>query len=286
MFEATGIACETDRDAEAAVRSVQQSLPSDILLTRSEKGMSFYKMGEAAVHVPTVARDVFDVSGAGDTALAVLAAGLMVGADFLEVLRLANQAAGLVVAKLGTATITRNELMEAATETGEEAKTLSLEEAAALRRDWGRQKLAVGVANGCFDLLHPGHVSLLKRAASSCDRLIVALNSDSSVRRLKGRHRPVQDEMARANVIGAIKGVDAVVIFDQDTPLQVIQALQPDVIVKGADYVLKEVVGADIVTARGGRVVLAPLVPRQSTTSLVNRMEMPPAARVVKSVVN
>ena len=132
-----------------------------------------------------------------------------------------------------------------------------------------REKLTVGLANGCFDLLHPGHVSLIAQAAASCDRLIVALNTDASVRRLKGPSRPIQDETARAAVIGAIKGVAAVVLFDEDTPLELIQALEPDVLVKGADYTIDRLVGADVVQQRGGRVVLAELMPGKSTSGIV-----------------
>jgi D-beta-D-heptose 7-phosphate kinase/D-beta-D-heptose 1-phosphate adenosyltransferase len=131
--------------------------------------------------------------------------------------------------------------------------------------------LTVGVTNGCFDLIHPGHVSLIKRAAESCDRLIVALNSDDSVRRLKGSDRPIQDQNARAAVLGALKGVAAVVIFSDDTPLKTIEALRPDVLVKGADYALRDVVGADFVIARGGRVVLIDLEEGHSTSEIVAR---------------
>jgi D-beta-D-heptose 7-phosphate kinase/D-beta-D-heptose 1-phosphate adenosyltransferase len=150
-----------------------------------------------------------------------------------------------------------------------DGRLLSLDDAAALRRAWAQEKLSVGFANGCFDLIHPGHVSLIGQAAAVCDRLIMALNSDASVKRLKGPSRPIQDETARAAVMGAIKGVAAVVIFDEDTPLQAIEALQPDVLIKGADYTIDKVVGADIVQKRGGRVVLADLSPGQSTSRLV-----------------
>jgi D-beta-D-heptose 7-phosphate kinase/D-beta-D-heptose 1-phosphate adenosyltransferase len=138
-----------------------------------------------------------------------------------------------------------------------------------LRWAWAKEKLSVGIANGCFDLIHPGHISLITQAAASCDRLIMALNSDASVKRLKGPSRPIQDEGARADVMGAIKGVAAVVIFDEETPLKLIEALQPDVLIKGADYTVDQVVGADIVQHRGGRVVLADLTPGRSTSKLV-----------------
>jgi D-beta-D-heptose 7-phosphate kinase/D-beta-D-heptose 1-phosphate adenosyltransferase len=146
---------------------------------------------------------------------------------------------------------------------------LSRESLVTQRAAWARERLTVGLANGCFDLLHPGHVSLIQQAAEHCDRLVMALNSDASVRRLKGPTRPVQKEAARAAVMGMVKGVAAVTIFEEDTPLELIQALQPDVIVKGADYKEDNVVGAEIVRQRGGRVILAELTPDQSTSRLV-----------------
>jgi D-beta-D-heptose 7-phosphate kinase/D-beta-D-heptose 1-phosphate adenosyltransferase len=148
---------------------------------------------------------------------------------------------------------------------------MTLAEAVALRAEWSAQGLTVGFTNGCFDLLHPGHVSLLAQAAGACDRLIVALNSDASVRRLKGPTRPIQPLDARARVIGAIRGVDLVVAFEQDTPLELIQALAPDLLVKGADYAEDEVVGGDLVKARGGRILLAALTPGQSTTAIARK---------------
>jgi D-beta-D-heptose 7-phosphate kinase/D-beta-D-heptose 1-phosphate adenosyltransferase len=189
-------------------------------------------------------------------------------------MRLANHAAGIVVSKMGTATVTRDELAASifaddAPPAIDDGGRVDRDEAVALRWRWARERLTVGFANGCFDLLHPGHVSLLQQAARNCDRLIVALNSDASVRRLKGPQRPVQDENARAALIGAIKGVSAVVVFAEDTPRELIQALQPDVLVKGGDYTLDRVVGADVVEARGGRVVLVDLVTGHSTSRLV-----------------
>ncbi len=143
------------------------------------------------------------------------------------------------------------------------------EEAAKLRDLWAREGLTVGLANGCFDILHPGHVSLIRQARKACDRLIVALNSDASVKRLKGPSRPIQPEVARAEVLGAIKGVALVVIFEEDTPMALIEALRPDLLVKGADYSIDEVVGAEFVKARGGKVLLVDLVADQSTTRLL-----------------
>ena len=235
--------------------------------------MSFFPVNGAPMHLPTVAQDVFDVSGAGDTVVAVLGAAMAADLPFLEAMRLANHAAGIVVSKLGTASVTREELVrsllaETSTEIAD-GRLVSRDDLVAMRWAWERDKLTVGFANGCFDLLHPGHVSLIRQAAQSCDRLIMALNSDASVKRLKGPSRPIQDEDARAEVIGALKGVAAVVLFDEDTPRELIEALQPDVLVKGADYAPHQVVGADVVTARGGRLILVALSAGHSTTRLV-----------------
>jgi D-beta-D-heptose 7-phosphate kinase/D-beta-D-heptose 1-phosphate adenosyltransferase len=226
------------------------------------------------LHLATSAQDVFDVSGAGDTVVAVLAMGMAAGLPLSDGMRLANHAAGIVVSKLGTATVTREELVTTllegpADEDIEDAGSIGWDALIARRSRWGREKLSVGFTNGCFDLLHPGHVSLIAQAARACDRLVVGLNTDASVRRLKGLERPIQSEAARARVMAAIKGVAAVVLFDEDTPHALIQALRPDVLVKGSDYARSDVVGADLVEARGGRVLLAELAPGHSTTALI-----------------
>lgn len=274
LSDATGMPCESDEEAAAAVAKAQAMCGANILLTRSEKGMSLFPVDGQPFHLGTVAQDVFDVSGAGDTVVAVLAAAIAADMPIRDGMRMANHAAGIVVSKLGTASVTREELAaslmaESTTSDINDGRLLTRDEAVALRWAWAKEKLTVGFANGCFDLIHPGHVSLIGQAAASCDRLIMALNSDASVKRLKGPSRPIQDEAARAAVMGAIKSVAAVVLFDEDTPFELIEALQPDVLIKGADYTIDRVVGADVVQKRGGRVVLAELSPGQSTSRLV-----------------
>jgi len=281
LSAATRLPCESDAEATAAAARAQEMSGANILLTRSEKGMSFFSAAQAPIHLATVAQDVFDVSGAGDTVIAVLAASLAANLTIRDAMKMANHAAGIVVAKVGTACVTVEELYasiasETASPSVNDGRHVTLTEAAALRWAWAKEKLTVGVANGCFDLLHPGHVSLIRQAAETCDRLIMALNSDASVRRLKGPSRPIQNENARAAVIGAMKGVSAVVLFEEETPLELLKVLQPDILVKGADYTEDKVVGADIVRARGGRVILAPLSPGHSTTKLVQAAESPP----------
>ncbi|MDZ4761008.1 MAG: D-glycero-beta-D-manno-heptose 1-phosphate adenylyltransferase [Alphaproteobacteria bacterium] len=269
---ATGLPSDLDEDCERAARRAMLTTGASILLTRSEKGMSLYRDGAPVVHLPAKAREVFDVSGAGDTLAASLALGLAVGLPMEDVMAISNVAAGIVVGKRGTATTNQAEIRAELGERKRDASVagaLSLEAMMALRRGWADQDLSVGFTNGCFDILHPGHVWLLQQAATVCDRLIVALNTDASVKRLKGPTRPLQAQDARAEVMSRLKGVDAVVLFDEDTPLEIIQALQPDVLVKGADYTEDRIVGADIVRARGGRVIRAELVEGQSTTRIV-----------------
>jgi len=277
LSEATGgHPTHDDATVEAACRDLMTSCGVEaVLATRSEQGMSLVRSGAPADHLPTEAREVFDVSGAGDTVVATLAAALAAGASLSEGARLANAAAAVVVGKVGTAavraddlvaTLHHQDLMRA------EDKVQRLETLLETVERWRRHGLRVGFTNGCFDLLHPGHVSLIAQARAACDRLVVGLNADVSVRRLKGPTRPVQGEMARATVLASLADVDRVVLFHEDTPLSLITALKPDVLVKGADYTVETVVGAEVVLSHGGRVVLADLIPGQSTTATLARV--------------
>jgi D-beta-D-heptose 7-phosphate kinase/D-beta-D-heptose 1-phosphate adenosyltransferase len=243
-----------------------------ILVTLGRDGMVLIKAGDDPLVLPAETRDVFDVSGAGDTVVAVLAAARASGASLAESAALANVAAGLVVGKVGTAVVHPDELAEAVDRQGAAAlagKCLSLEPALDRIAGWRRQGLAVGFTNGCFDLLHPGHVSLLAQAKATCDRLVVGLNADASVARLKGPGRPIQTEHARAVVLSSLAAVDLVLVFADDTPQRLIAAIRPDVLIKGADYRIEDVVGADLVQAAGGRVVLARIEPGYSTSRTV-----------------
>lgn len=276
---ATRAPCATDAECEAAAGLAIQTTGAGILLTRSEHGMSLFRDNEKPVNLAAKAREVFDVSGAGDTVAAAVALGLASGLAAETAMQIANVAAGIVVAKRGTATATPAELLA---ETGSGNRglggapgALSLADAKKLRETWGRESLSVGFTNGCFDILHAGHVALLRQAAGACDRLIVALNTDASVSGLKGPDRPVQSEDVRAAVMAAVKGVDAVILFGEPTPLEVIRELQPDVLIKGADYAEDQIVGADIVRARGGRIVRVRLVDGQSTTKVIEKSRKP-----------
>jgi D-beta-D-heptose 7-phosphate kinase / D-beta-D-heptose 1-phosphate adenosyltransferase len=244
-----------------------------VLATLGRDGMILVEASGATHSFPVAAREVFDVSGAGDTVAAVLAAALGAGAALPEAARLANVAAGIVVGKIGTAVVRRTELEEALVDrdTIEGRKVFPLPLALEHVARWRRSGLSVGFTNGCFDLLHPGHTSLLQQARNACDRLVVGLNSDASVRRLKGPARPVQNEAARAAVLASLATVDLVVLFDEDTPEALIAAIRPDVLVKGADYRIDQVVGGALVQSYGGRVLLADLLPGHSTTATIAR---------------
>lgn len=274
---ATGIDCRDDASTEAAGRiALAQAEAQAILVTRGEHGLSVIPADGAALHLPTQARRVFDVSGAGDTVAAVFAAALARGQNLAEAARLANLAAGIVVAKPGTATVSRAELQEAlhlGKLLATDRKIVDLTQAQARIAEWRAQGLKLGFTNGCFDLIHPGHVALLEFARATCDRLVVGLNTDGSIARLKGPDRPIQKETARATVMASIGAVDLVVLFGEETPMRLIEALRPDVLIKGADYTVEQVVGAELVQSYGGRVALVPLEPGQSTTGTIARIK-------------
>jgi D-beta-D-heptose 7-phosphate kinase/D-beta-D-heptose 1-phosphate adenosyltransferase len=272
---ACGFDCSTENAVVLGARqSLQDGVCDIMVVTRGKDGMSVIQAGSAA-HLRTAARAVYDVSGAGDTVVAAMSLALAAGADIVDACTVANLAAGIVVGKLGTAIATTGEIIAALRPfdgNSDPHKLFSLDRVVQLTRDWRDQGLKIAFTNGCFDLLHPGHVSLIDQARREADRLIVGLNSDLSIRRLKGPSRPVQTEIARATVLASLKSVDAVVIFGEDTPLRLLDALAPDVLVKGADYRLQQVVGADLVLQRGGRVVLADLLPGHSTTETLKRV--------------
>lgn len=272
---ATRATCGTDAECLAAADAAIVTTGAAILLTRSEQGMSLFRSGQPALHLSAKAREVFDVSGAGDTVAATVALSIASGLAPHLAMQVANVAAGVVVGKRGTATVSPAEIL-AELDAGHRMTAsfpgaINLSEARALRETWAREGLSVGFTNGCFDIMHAGHVALLGQAAEACDRLIVALNTDASVSALKGPNRPVQSEDVRASVMAAIKGVDAVILFGEATPLAAIRELQPDVLVKGADYAEDQIVGADIVKARGGRIVRVGLIDGQSTTRVIEK---------------
>ena len=276
LAEAGGAPAETTEQILAAAQQVMDlSGVAAMLVTRSEDGMSLITHDGTATHFSAEAREVYDVSGAGDTVVAAFAAALAVGSAPSDAAALANTAAGIVVTKAGTATVSAAELIAHTHEAdlkASGAKVRPLDDALRVVAGWRERGLRVGFTNGAFDLLHPGHIASLSQAKSHCDRLVVALNSDASVRGLKGPSRPIQNETARAMVLGAMGQVDLVIVFEDETPLALINAIRPDVLVKGGDYSLDQVVGADVVQAYGGTVILADYLDGHSTTRTVSRM--------------
>ncbi len=273
LSDATGLPTATDEDVEAALKALIGKIDaSAVLVTRSEKGLSYMERGQPVRHIRTVSREVFDVSGAGDTSLASLGIALATGAGLEIASEFALSAAGIAVGKIGTAAVSLDEVR--ADISNRFFKRADLSNAAEIDtfakiEDWRRAGLKIGFTNGCFDILHAGHLSALDFAASHCDRLIVGLNSDASVKRLKGESRPVNSEQDRQTLLYGLKPVDAVLLFEEDTPQNLIERIQPDVLVKGGDYTPETVVGADIVRARGGKVIIAPLLEGRSTTNII-----------------
>ncbi|WP_398483110.1 D-glycero-beta-D-manno-heptose-7-phosphate kinase [Tardiphaga sp.] len=272
--EATRSRADRDINIAAAQEAMILADCAAMLVTQSEHGMTLVARDGDAIHIPALPVKVRDVSGAGDTVAAMLAVALAAGAEWEVVLRLASAAAAVAVGKKGTAVVLPDELrrkmLPDATLAAEDKIAVAGDLAARLG-EWRHEQLRVGFTNGCFDILHPGHVKVLTAARATCDRLIVGLNSDASVKRLKGPERPVQDERARAEVLAALEAVDLVVIFEEDTPIKLIEAIRPSTLVKGGDYTRDQVVGHEVVAANGGEVVIVDILQGHSTTSLIER---------------
>jgi D-beta-D-heptose 7-phosphate kinase / D-beta-D-heptose 1-phosphate adenosyltransferase len=265
-------------EAEIGKAAAELALMVDseaVLVTRSEEGMTLQVAGHAPLHVPAYPVKVRDVSGAGDTVAAVIAILLAMKAPFDAAMRAANAAAAVVVGKRGTATVTltelRHRILPSASLAPEDKIVFDWGMLDERLREWRRHGLRIGFTNGCFDLLHRGHVKLLAESRAACDRLVVGLNSDASTARLKGKGRPINPAEGRAEVLAALEAVDLVVVFDEDTPLELIKRIRPAVLVKGADYTRDEVVGREVVENAGGDVILVDLVPGHSTTAMVKR---------------
>jgi D-beta-D-heptose 7-phosphate kinase/D-beta-D-heptose 1-phosphate adenosyltransferase len=249
-----------------------------MLVTLSERGMLFVDTAGAFHHIPAVVREVADVTGAGDTVVGVLATLLAAGATIEQAMEIANTAAGLAVAQVGAVAITPAQIGSALLDAPGGGKVLSRAELAARATDWRASGKRIVFTNGCFDLLHAGHLSLLGEAAKFGDVLVLAINSDDSVQRLKGTGRPIVSANHRAAVLAALESVDAVTIFDEDTPIETLRAVRPHVLVKGRDYGVSEVVGRELVESFGGRVELVPLLDTQSTSAIVERIRRGSAA--------
>ena len=271
---ASHVRIRTADDARRASRALRETLRVEgVLVTLGEQGMAFVSAEESDV-IPTQARQVYDVTGAGDSVVAALSVALGRGISMRRACLLANAAAGLQVARVGTSRVTWGEMLAALdgqppTADGKVVSRSELREAVRRARAEGRR---IGFTNGCFDILHHGHVRLLEAAAKECDLLVVGVNSDASVTRLKGPPRPFVGSADRQTVLAGLASVALVCEFVEDTPLEIIREVEPDVLVKGGDYKPEQIVGAEIVLARGGRVVTPLFVPDASTTEIVERV--------------
>lgn len=292
----------TDKDddvVKAAHKMLNESGIKSAVVTRSKDGMTIISKNndgyDNPVHMRTQALEVFDVSGAGDTVITTLAAAIATGASLTDSAFLANLAGGVVVAKVGTASIYDTDLINIISDNPEIMNGLYLSDDMMINRRkhsvictkseaveqverWKSRGLKVGFTNGCFDILHAGHVAYLNDAKSKCDRLVLGLNCDESVKRLKGDERPINNENDRAEVVAALESVDMVVIFGQDicendTPLKLIQEINPDVLIKGADYSIEQVVGAEHVISKGGEVYLSPVIDGVSTSLAIEKIK-------------
>jgi D-beta-D-heptose 7-phosphate kinase/D-beta-D-heptose 1-phosphate adenosyltransferase len=278
LSEATRRRADSDADVIAAALELNGVLGTDaVVVSLSDAGLMLVPANGAAIHVPAYPVKLGDTSGAGDTVVAALAVLLATNAGYEPAVRAANAAAAVVVGKRGTATVSaaelRSRILPAASLAPEEKVVFDwsvLDQRLAAWRD-----LRIGFTNGCFDLLHPGHIKLLSETRAACDRLIVGLNGDASVRRLKGEGRPLQEVHARAEVLAALEAVDLVVVFDQDTPLELIRRVRPKVLAEGGDYRREEVVGHELVESDGGEVILVDLMPGFSTSKIVRRSHLP-----------
>lgn len=273
MEQVTGIHASDDSGAETVCKTLLDTYDfSAVLLTRGAAGMSLMQReGHETFHIGSQAKSVYDVSGAGDTVISTIAAGLAVGIALQDGVVLANHAAGIVVGKTGTGTVSRRELRGALGQVSQRMPS-PLDDALERIQIWREMGKTIGFTNGCFDLLHLGHLHSLEEAKKHCDILIVGVNSDESVKILKGEGRPIQDQATRAGLLSSLAFCDLVVVFEEETPEQLIAKLGPDVLFKGADYEGKPIAGSDIVEAKGGQVILLDLVPDVSTTQTIARM--------------
>jgi D-beta-D-heptose 7-phosphate kinase/D-beta-D-heptose 1-phosphate adenosyltransferase len=274
--QASGMEIADDASlAEAARRIMGAAALDHLLITLGQEGMALFQAGKPVYRIATRARQVYDVSGAGDTVLSVLGLALGLGASFEEGVKMANAAAGVVVGKVGTAPIRIEELLSAVTNTGQRfpSKHRSLDELPDLVRDLKRSGRRIVLTNGCFDLLHAGHVQLFAAARELGDVLIVAIDDDDSVRKVKGSGRPVIRAAERIRILSALDSVDAVVVFASDQLEDLIDAVKPDVLVKGSNYDSAQVRGGDRVVRHGGRVALVPIREEISSSRIIKNIQ-------------
>lgn len=252
-------------------KKLKEQTGANILITKGKEGMSLFETDGANLHVPTEAREVYDVTGAGDTVTAALALSIAAGAKLKEAALIANHAAGIKVGKAGTATVSAKELLQKFEK--EQTKIKTFDEIIMIAEEWRKKNKKIVFTNGCFDILHIGHTRLLQHAKSVGDILVLGLNTDASVKRLKGPLRPLTPQEERAEIMSSLSYVDYIVFFDEDTPLVLINAVKPDVLVKGSDYTKDTVVGRDAVESYGGRVEIFKILNGYSSSKIIDKLQ-------------
>lgn len=274
-FELVVGPCHSEQELkDKALALIEELNLQALLVTRSEKGMSLYQRDGSDHHLPAIAREVFDVTGAGDTVIATLACAIAADMPLKQAIHLANTAASIVVARMGAASVTPLELKLTLEQQHQQTTgVLNLEQLKDLVTFEQQQGRRIVFTNGCFDILHAGHIKYLNEAAQQGDRLIVAVNSDASVKRLKGPERPINNEQDRMSVLASLKAVDWVVVFDEDTPESLLKTLLPNVLVKGGDYTVDQVVGAEIIEQHGGEVKVLSVQEGLSTTKIIESIK-------------
>lgn len=272
---ATSMPANSDKQIKmAANKLISDHNIHSILATRSGDGMTLIN-SDSFVTYTAEAQEIFDVSGAGDTVVATISASLSAGIDLKQAVKLANISAGIVVAKAGTAVAYINDIMEKLENReaqNDNIKILNIKSAVNRVKIWREQKLKIGFSNGCFDLLHPGHIATINAAKATCDKLIIGLNDDTSIKRLKGNQRPIQSQEIRAQILSSLTSVDAVVIFSEDTPIKILKNLKPDILIKGGDYKIKMLPEANTVKAYGGKIILTSILKGHSTTKTIAKL--------------
>lgn len=276
--DATGIEITDHQDSykTAARQMLKKYALEFVIITLGPNGLYLLDRNGVSAYDPARHRDVYDVTGAGDTVLAALGIAFASKLSYQQTLHLANLAAGVVVSKVGTATVTRDEIIQHhnLTPTQDKLKTLNQLLKALETKKSNKQKIVF--TNGCFDLIHQGHIKTLEFARSQGDVLVVGLNSDKSVHRIKGRHRPILDQRNRASILSSFSAIDYIVIFDESTPLELIKRISPDVLIKGADWAEDNIVGADVIKKYGGKVIPVPLIPNISTSAIIRKIQAIP----------
>ena len=266
LCEAVGFDIQ-DSEIQHAQKLLENVKVDNILVTLGRDGMIIAGK-EINKHYISQAVEVFDVSGAGDTVISSIAAGISAGLSLDKSIEIANIAAGCVVGKFGTATITVDELIHKSNN-----KIVTLEDAVDIVKIWKAENKTIGFTNGCFDLVHVGHVEVLRKTKEKCDKLVLGLNSDSSIKKIKGDGRPIIDQNSRSILLSEFQSVDLIIIFDEETPLNLIKHIKPDVLIKGSNYKIDEIIGSDFVMSYGGNVVTVELIEELSTTLIIKNIK-------------